>query len=181
MLTPPHQAEASSLLRTGPPARPATVLYSSRFMRLESSLSPSFRIAVSGHAIPRSARKPQARLAPPLRRAPPGQQSGQPPDLSQANLPDPHLTHHVRLFPHRSPRRSSANAAEGGLKPPPKGGSEGPAILRLSCSTALGYLTTGQPPAFVAHRVIQAAMAPPSPAIVAISHCPLAATKRRVL
>src|SRR5271170_6435942 len=33
--------------------------------------------AVSGHAIPRSVRKPQARLAPPLRRAPPGQQSGQ--------------------------------------------------------------------------------------------------------
>ena len=27
---------------------------------------------------------------------------------------------HVRLFPHRSPRRSSANAAEGGLKPPPE-------------------------------------------------------------
>jgi hypothetical protein len=36
-------------------------------------------------------------------------------------LPGPHLTHHVRLFPHRSPRRSSANAAEGGLKPPPEG------------------------------------------------------------
>ncbi len=30
-------------------------------------------------------------------------------------LPDTHLTHLVRLFPHRSPRRSSANAAEGGL------------------------------------------------------------------
>src|SRR6516225_10893837 len=40
--------------------------------------------AVSGHAIPRSARKPQARLAPPLRRAPPGQQSGQPPGSSRA-------------------------------------------------------------------------------------------------
>jgi hypothetical protein len=36
-------------------------------------------------------------------------------------LPDPHLTHHVRLFRHRSPRRSSANAADGGLKPPPEG------------------------------------------------------------
>src|ERR1035437_4975366 len=33
-------------------------------------------------------------------------------------LPDPHLTHQVRLFPSRSPRRSSANAAPGGLEPP---------------------------------------------------------------
>src|ERR1700676_1818379 len=41
--------------------------------------------------------------------------------LLMQRLPGPHLTHHVRLFPHRSPRRSSANAAEGGLKPPPEG------------------------------------------------------------
>jgi hypothetical protein len=32
-------------------------------------------------------------------------------------LPDPRLTHPVRLFPHRSPRQSSANAAVGGLGP----------------------------------------------------------------
>ena len=36
-----------------------------------------------------------------------------------ARLPDPHLTHQVRLFPHRSPRQSSANAAVGGLEPLP--------------------------------------------------------------
>jgi len=41
--------------------------------------------------------------------------------LLMQRLPGPHLTHHVRLFPHRSLRRSSANAAEGGLKPPPEG------------------------------------------------------------
>ena len=121
-------------------------------------------MAVSGHAIPRSARKPQARLAPPLRRAPPGQQSGQPPGSSQANpknlvsmppyrittlsngeslsgllmqrLPDPHLTHLVRLFPHRSPRWPSASAAEGGLKPPPEG------RLRRACN----------PSSFAQHR-----------------------------
>src|SRR5579863_9159907 len=39
---PPHQAGTSPLLRTGPPARPATVLNSSRFRRLELSLSPPF-------------------------------------------------------------------------------------------------------------------------------------------
>src|SRR5664280_3278360 len=38
-----------------------------------------------------------------------------------ARLPDPYLTHHVRLFPHRSPRQSSASAAVGGLESPPAG------------------------------------------------------------
>jgi hypothetical protein len=45
-------------------------------------------------------------------------------DTSQAvtqRLSDPHLTPHGRLSPHRSPRQSSANAAVGGLKPPPAG------------------------------------------------------------
>ena len=36
------------------------------------------------------------------------------------HLPGPHLTPHRAPFPHRSPRRSSANAACGGLKPPPR-------------------------------------------------------------
>src|SRR5439155_17627305 len=36
-------------------------------------------------------------------------------------LPDPHLTPLTAPFPHRSPRRSSANAACVGLKPPPAG------------------------------------------------------------
>ena len=52
-----------------------------------------------------------------------------------ARLPDPHLTHRVRLFPHRSPRQSSANAAVGGLKPPPAGRLRR-AYLHLPRSTA---------------------------------------------
>ena len=51
-------------------------------------------------------------------------------------LPDPHLTHHVRLFPHRSPQWPSATAAEGGLKPPPEG------RLRRACN----------PSSFMQHR-----------------------------
>ena len=104
-------------------------------------------------------RTPQTRLAPPLRRAPPGQQSGQPPGpsrrlwrspvlmppsssndastvnattgnhrhgaLSAQRLPGPRLTPQRRLFPGRSPRQSSANAARGGLRPPPEGRSRG--------------------------------------------------------
>jgi len=38
-----------------------------------------------------------------------------------ARLPDPRLTREPGLLPHRSPRQSSANAAVGGLKPPPAG------------------------------------------------------------
>jgi hypothetical protein len=38
-----------------------------------------------------------------------------------ARLPDPRLTREPGLFPHRSPRQSSTNAAVGGLKPPPAG------------------------------------------------------------
>jgi hypothetical protein len=36
-------------------------------------------------------------------------------------LPAPHLTHQVRLFPRRSRRQSSTNAAVGGLESPPAG------------------------------------------------------------
>jgi hypothetical protein len=36
-------------------------------------------------------------------------------------LPGPHLTRQARLLPDRSPRRSSANAARGGLAPSPEG------------------------------------------------------------
>ena len=36
-------------------------------------------------------------------------------------LPGPHLTPLTTPFPRRSPRQSSANAARGGLKPPPAG------------------------------------------------------------
>jgi hypothetical protein len=82
-------------------------------------------IAVSGRAFPRSMHKPQTGLTSPTCRTPPGQESGHPPDSSRADLlhpgfdvtllsndtsaaipktrtahrlPDPHLTHLVRLF-----------------------------------------------------------------------------------
>jgi hypothetical protein len=41
----------------------------------------------------------------------------------------------VRLFPHRSPRQASTNAAVGGLEPPPAGRLRR-AYLHLPCSTA---------------------------------------------
>jgi hypothetical protein len=67
-------------------------------------------------------------------------------------LPDPHLTHRVRLFPRRSPQRSSANAAVGGLKPPPAGRLRR-AYLHLPRSTASRSSTYRKPPsAFVTHH-----------------------------
>ena len=89
--------------------------------------------------------KPQTGLTSPTCRTPPGQKSGHPPDSSRADLLHPGFD--VTLlsndtstaipenedcapssrsppdasrapFPHRSPRRSSANAACGGLQPP---------------------------------------------------------------
>ena len=144
---PPRPAGVSQLLRAGPPARPATVLTALRFSRLAGSLSPSAitRTAVSGHAFPRSAQKQQTGLTSPTCRTPPGQKHGHPPDSSRADLLHPGFD--VTLlsndtsaaipenedcapssrsppdasrapFPHRSPRRSSANAACGGLQPP---------------------------------------------------------------
>ena len=94
---------------------------------------------------PRSVQKPQTGLTSPTCRTPPGQKSGHPPDSSRADLLHPGFD--VTLlsndtstaipksedcapssrsppdasrapFPHRSPRRSSANAACGGLQPP---------------------------------------------------------------
>jgi hypothetical protein len=51
-------------------------------------------------------------------------------------LPDPHLTsRNGRLFPHRSPRQSSANAAEGGLTSPPRRATPEGQLLHLSRST----------------------------------------------
>src|SRR5512133_897100 len=67
-------------------------------------------------------------------------------------LPDPHLTHQVRLFSRRSPQRSSANAAVGGLKPPPAGRLRR-AYLHLPRSTASRSSTYRKPPsAFVTHH-----------------------------
>ena len=102
-------------------------------------------IAVSGRAFPRSMQEQQTGLTSPICRTPPGQESGHPPDSSRADLLHPGFD--VTLlsndtsaaipenedcapssrsppdasrapFPHRSPRRSSANAACGGLQPP---------------------------------------------------------------
>ena len=70
------------------------------------------------------------------------------------HLPDPHLTPQRMPFPHRSPRRSSANAACGGLKPPPDRRLRR-ANLHLSQnidSKSLTYLPTSRPPSsFAAH------------------------------
>jgi hypothetical protein len=47
--------------------------------------------------------------------------TGLPGGRSLARLPGPHLTRSSAPSPCRSPRRSSANAAQGGLAPPPEG------------------------------------------------------------
>src|SRR5688500_15637407 len=68
---------ASALLRSGPPARPATVLSLLRFRPLEVlPLTTLTRAAVSGRAFPRSMREQQIRLTSPLRRTPLGQSAG---------------------------------------------------------------------------------------------------------
>ena len=136
----------SALLRAGPPARAATVLSASRFRPLGAlPLAPATLRAQCQRAPSRvSARKPQTGLAPPARRAPPGQQYGYSARLipgralwprfrcrftlstlqrwfTRVRLPGPRLTALTPPFPHRSPRQSSASAACGGLTPPPAG------------------------------------------------------------
>ena len=66
---------ASSLLRTGPPARPASVLNTSQFLLLGALplTTHNLRAEVSGHAFPRSMQQPQTRLASPPCRTPSGQ------------------------------------------------------------------------------------------------------------
>ena len=79
-----------------------------------------------------------------------------------ARLPDPHLTHPVRLFLERSPRRSSANAARGGLEPP-RAGRLRRAFLHLPNSTITrdsAYLI--EPPSmFVTHGFVKRSRTPP--------------------
>ena len=109
------------------------------------SRHPPSWTAVSRRAFPRSVQKPQTGLTSPTCRTPPGQNSGHPPDSSRADLLHPGfdatlLSNDTSTaipenedcapssrsppdasrapFPHRSPRRSSANAACGGLQPP---------------------------------------------------------------
>ena len=114
--------EASPLLRAGPPASAATVLNASQFP-LPGALpvTTPVRVDVSALAFPRSMQKPQTRLAPPPCRTPSGQSTGTRQTLPEvasktpvlmppktfttrqqrfafARLPDPYLTHLVRLF-----------------------------------------------------------------------------------
>ena len=139
---------ARRTLRAGPPAGAATVLSASGFRPRRAPSHPLLALngeqqAVSAPAFPRSMQEPQTRLAPPPCRTPPGQYSGTRqahPGISasprfrcrlvisarqqrfaSARLSGPHLTHQRAPFPRRSPRRSSANAARGGLTPPPEG------------------------------------------------------------
>ena len=75
----PAITAGSPLLRAGPPAHAVSVLSASRVMPLERAPSrhPAPRqAAVSAHAFPRSARKPQAGLTSPPCRTPPGQSAG---------------------------------------------------------------------------------------------------------
>src|SRR3954452_1517861 len=101
-------------------------------------------MTVSVRAFSRSVRARQVRFTSPPCRTPPGQSAGtrqahpgtrtSPPVLMSssfvstrqqrfacARLPDPHLTPRWMPFLDRSPQQSSANAARGGLKPPPAG------------------------------------------------------------
>src|SRR6266704_661186 len=138
---------ASALLRAGPPARPATVLSPSRHQhRRERSLSPARASGPGSRGtrllLFRAEAADRARVvympdtAWPVSGHPPGSSRGSqntPVSMSAksvstrqqrftcARLPGPHLTPLTTPFPHRSPRRSSANAACGGLKPPPAG------------------------------------------------------------
>lgn len=139
---------ASPLLQASPPARPATVLNPLRFTplgELPVAIDPNPAGSRVGTRLPtfRANAADQARVAfmPdttwPISGHPPGSSRStastpvsMPPKLvttlqqrfACARLPDPHLTPHTDAFsPHRSPRQSSTNAAEGGLTPPPTG------------------------------------------------------------
>ena len=130
-----------------------------RFLPLARSLSPPVVLTrrpgrpLSTLAFSRSVQEPQTRLTPPLRRAPPGQQTGirqahpeglartpgfdavsefrrlnsaRPtgsprPSASGTSSWSPPDAITTAPFPDRSPRRSSANAASGGLAPAPVG------------------------------------------------------------
>jgi len=111
---------------------------------LNPVLPPAPARTVSRCAFSRSMQEPQTRFTSPPCRTPPGQSAGtrqarpgtrniapvlmstvfvttRQQRFACARLPDPHLTPLGCLFLDRSPRRSSANAARGGLKPPPAG------------------------------------------------------------
>ena len=68
-------------------------------------------------------------------------------------LPDPHLTALPPPFPHRSPRRSSTNAACGGLVPSPAGRHRGAKSLISRTAPHREALLPELPSAFVTHVV----------------------------
>ena len=139
---PPRQAGASQLLRVSPPARPTSVLRPARCrpsgnLPLATSSSSSIGTRLLTF---RTGAADQAHVASmpgttwPVNGHPPGSSRDYPPapvsmpanlfrhvNGYNARLPDPRLTREPGLLPHRSPRQSSANAAVGGLKPPPAG------------------------------------------------------------
>ena len=139
---PPRQAGASRLLRVSPPARPASVLRPSRCRPLGNLplATPSGGSIGTRLLTFRTGAADQAHVASmpgttwPVNGHPPGSSRDYPPapvlmpanlfrhvNGCNARLPDPRLTREPGLFPHRSPRQSSTNAAVGGLKPPPAG------------------------------------------------------------
>ena len=136
---------ASSLLRAGPPAGPASVLNPLQWLLL-GALPLPHRHAMASigtclllfHA--EAADRTHVAYMPdtpwPINGHPPGssRSSGHTPvsmpsdhvstrqqRFTCVRLPGPHLTPLTTPFPRRSPRQSSANAARGGLKPPPAG------------------------------------------------------------
>src|SRR5674476_973755 len=132
---------ASSLLRTGPPARPASVLNTSQFLLLGALplTTPNPASGGIGTCLPtfHAAAADQARVASMPDTTWPV--NGHPPDSSQDRLyapasmshiyistrhqrftdvllPDPHLTPHGRRFLIAHHARHSTGAARGGLK-----------------------------------------------------------------
>src|SRR5215211_376565 len=125
--------EASPLLRTGPPARAASVLNASQFLLLDALPLAATRQypRVPSH-VPRESRRPGSRrlhaghrLASTsgLRQTHPGTKktprfrchlnsiTTRRQRFTFVRLPDPHLTPLTAPFPHRSPQRHSTEAA----------------------------------------------------------------------
>jgi hypothetical protein len=174
----PFITKSSSLLQAGPPAHPASVLKPSRFFRLGRSLSPpeSTSVTIGVRLLTfHATAADQAHVASmpdtewPVNGTPakliPEQPQTSGSDVTYllttlqqritcVRLPDPHLTALPPPFPHRSPRRSSTNAACGGLTPSPAGRhrrANNPSSIAQHCLKKL-YLY--QPlSAFVTHAV----------------------------
>jgi hypothetical protein len=166
---PLRYAGGSQLLRASPPARPATVLCSSRICRLEFSLSPPVKLAaVPERAFTCSIREPgpgscclyaghhlgSKRITPRLIPGPAWRPGSDVISLDfdasdgrglcahrSSSRPAPDAIK-SRLFPRRSRRRSSANAPRGGLKSP-----SARRLRRSRCSSISSYSTAVTEPA----------------------------------